>query len=146
VSTGSLAEVGSRAAAADADALLALRSVDDGRLICARVHHARSFAQRLVGLIGRRTLGPDEGLFLPGTSSIHMLFMRFAIDCLFVSRPDAEGARRVTAIRQDLRPWSGVVWHVRRTEGVIELPAGALARMRVQVGDAVRLEASTATG
>jgi uncharacterized protein len=123
-------------------ARLVLCAIDDGRLLCGRVAIAGSFAARSVGLIGRRGLDPDEGLYLPGTSSIHMLFMRFPIDCLFLSRPAADGSRRVTAVRHGLKPWRGVVWHVRRTEGVIELAAGTLARNGTQVGDVVRLERS----
>jgi uncharacterized protein len=130
------------AALAAAGAWLTVRAVDDGRVICARVKPARSFAARLVGLIGRRGLAADEGLYLAGTNSVHMLFMRFPIDCIFLSPTGADGTRRVTAIRHNLRPWTGVVWYVGRTEGVIELPAGSVARSGVQVGDVVRLEAT----
>ena len=66
-----------------------------------------------MGLMGRRTVGADEGLLLPGTSSIHMFFMRTAIDCLFLAPPDGEGQQRVVDLRRPLRPGLGVVWYVR---------------------------------
>jgi len=105
-----------------------------------RLEVAGSWLSRLRGLIGRRGLGPGEGLYLPGTNSIHMLFMRFAIDCLFVGAPRTDGSRQVVAVREELAPWTGVVWWVRGAHGAIELPAGALARAGLSVGDLVRLQ------
>jgi uncharacterized membrane protein (UPF0127 family) len=120
--------------------LLALRDEASGELIAARVAKARSFWARFRGLMGRPALAPEEGLFLAGTSSVHMLFMRFPIDCLFVGREQDDGSRRVVAVRSDLLPWRGVVWWVRGADGVVELPAGTLQRAGIQVGGRVRLE------
>ena len=105
-----------------------------------RLEVAGSWLSRLRGLIGRRGLGPGEGLYLPGTNSIHMLFMRFAIDVVFVGAPRTDGSRQVVAVRERLAPWTGVVWWVRGAHGAVELPAGALARAGLSVGDLVRLE------
>jgi uncharacterized membrane protein (UPF0127 family) len=105
-----------------------------------RLEVAGSWLSRLRGLIGRRGLGPGEGLYLPGTNSIHMLFMRFAIDVVFVGAPRTDGSRQVVAVHERLAPWTGVVWWVRGARGAVELPAGALARAGLSVGDLVRLE------
>jgi uncharacterized protein len=118
----------------------ALRGIDDGRVIARRVQRARSFADRFVGLMGRRNLDRDEALYLPGTNGIHMLFMRFPIDCLFLGRPAADGSQRVVGVRAGLRPWTGVVWRVPGAAGVVEMAAGTLAASGVQVGDIVRLD------
>ena len=117
---------------------LAIRATDDGRVLCPRVRVARSFWARLVGLIGRRSLEPDEGLLMSG-SSVHMLFMRFPIDCLFLGRRAADGTRPVVGLRSGLRPWTGLAWQ-RGASLVIELPVGVLQRSAVQRGDVVRLE------
>lgn len=119
----------------------ALRGADDGRVIASRVQRATSFGGRFMGLMGRRSLSSDEALYLPGTSGIHMLFMRFPIDCLFLSRPAADGSQRVVGVRSGLRPWTGVVWHVSGAAGVVEMPAGTLEARGVQVGDVVRMDA-----
>jgi uncharacterized protein len=102
-----------------------------------RLSLARSFLARFRGLMGRRELPSGEGLFLPGTNSIHMLFMRFAIDCVFVGAPRADGARQVVGIRERLAPWRGVVWWVRGARGAIEVPAGAVREAGLHVGDLV---------
>lgn len=94
-----------------------------------------------MGLMGRPGLAADEGLYIPG-NSIHMFFMRFPIDALFVGKPDATGTREVVACRPDLSPWTGLVLPVRGAEGVVELPAGTIERAGLQAGAAVRFEAS----
>ena len=114
-----------------------------GATIASHVTTAASFWARFRGLMGRRALPAGDGLWFPRTSSIHMLFMRFPIDCLFLSRPAADDTRQVVAVRHALPPWRGIVWTVRGADGVVELPAGTLARAGVAVGDRVALEAAS---
>ena len=122
---------------------LRLRRHGDGAVLCERLVLGESFGQRLMGLMGRASLPPDEGLWLP-TSSIHMFFMRFPIDALCVGKADEDGRRPVVGLRHDLPPWRGIVLPVRRAEGVIELPAGTLARHDVVEGDVVVFEPADA--
>ncbi|CAN5753329.1 DUF192 domain-containing protein [soil metagenome] len=121
---------------------LSLRTVPEGRLVSPVVALADSFLARLWGLMGQSELPPGHALYLPGTNSIHMLFMRFAIDCLFLGTPAADGTQRVVALRRALPPWRGVVWYVRGAKGVVELPSGALHEAGLSVGDLVKLEAA----
>lgn len=104
-----------------------------------RVEVANSWLGRLRGLIGRRHLASGEGLYLAGTNGVHMLFMRFAIDVLFVGAPRDDGARPVVALKPNLKPWTGIVWWVRGARGAIEVPAGSLAGSGLRVGDYVTL-------
>ena len=92
-----------------------------------------------MGLMGRASLPEGDGLYLPDTS-IHMMFMRFPIDALFVGRLKADGSRAVVGMREHLPPWRGVVLPMRAAAGVIELPAGTLGRHGVRVGDAFVFE------
>ena len=98
-----------------------------------------------MGLMGRRSVGADEGLFLPGTTSIHMFFMRTAIDCLFLAPPDGEGQQQVVDLRQRLRPWLGVVWYVRGAQDCVELAPGAVEQAGLRRGVLVRLEPAGAS-
>jgi uncharacterized membrane protein (UPF0127 family) len=68
-----------------------------------------------------------------------MLFMRFPIDALFVGAPAGAGVRPVGGVRPVLRPWTGLVLPVKGAAGVVELPAGAIERAGLSVGDGVRL-------
>jgi uncharacterized protein len=104
-----------------------------------RLTVASSWLARLRGLIGRQGLAKGEGLYLPGANSIHMMFMRFPIDCLFVGARQPDGTTPVVAVRERLAPWWGVVWWVRGAKGAIEVPAGSAAEAGIKPGDRLRL-------
>jgi uncharacterized protein len=110
-----------------------------GAQVAGRVRLATSFWARFRGLMGVANLEPDAGLYLP-VNSIHMLFMRFPIDALFVGAPDPDGQRQVVAVRADLPAWRGLVMPVRGAAGVLELAAGSVARSGLVAGDLVRFE------
>jgi uncharacterized membrane protein (UPF0127 family) len=95
-----------------------------------------------MGLMGRASLPADGGLWLPGTNGIHMMFMRFPIDAVFVGRALAAeaGVYPVLSVHEDLRAWIGLVPLVRGAYGVLELPVGAIERTGTAVGDRILLE------
>ena len=97
---------------------------------------AHSFWLRLVGLLGRSSLEPGEGLVLQPCSSIHTAFMRFAIDVLYLDR-----SGRVVKAVASLKPFrmSGVL---RGGDAVIELPSGVIAATDTAVGDEIVLESA----
>ena len=100
-----------------------------GTQVAARCRVATSLRDRTVGLLGTPGLPAGEGLLIERTQSIHMLFMRYPIDVVFVDR-DA----RVTRTVAGLRPWR-VVWWARGARDCIELPVGALAASGTVTGD-----------
>jgi uncharacterized membrane protein (UPF0127 family) len=104
-----------------------------------RLTIASSWLARLRGLIGRPGLAQGEGLLLPGTNSIHMMFMRFPIDCLFLGARRPDGTTPVLAVRERLAPWRGVVWWVRGAKAAIEVPAGSAADAGIKPGDYLQL-------
>ena len=116
------------------------RNLTRSTVLCASLEVAESFGGRFMGLMGRAALPVGSGLWLRPGSSIHMLFMRFPIDVVFLAQPDGDGGRRVVAVRQALRPWTGVVWWARGADGCLELPAGTAAATGTAVGDLVVLE------
>ena len=106
---------------------------EDGRTVCGRCVVADSPWRRALGLMGRRGLDPDEGLLIRPTNGIHMLFMRFPIDALFL-----DDDLVVLRVVERLRPWGAAVRSGARA--VVELPAGAAARAGVREGMRLRLE------
>jgi uncharacterized protein len=118
------------------------QATNDGRgtVIAERLELAESLWARFLGLMGRAAIRPGDGLWLAGTNGIHMFFMRFPIDAVFLGKRRPDGLREVRAIRTGLRPWTGLVPLVRGADGVLELPVGAVAASGTAVGDLVRLE------
>ena len=89
---------------------------------------ADTFVARLFGLIPRRSLGAEEGLWLEPCAMIHMCFMSFPIDAVFLDR-----GGKVLRVLENLRPWRFSPW-VYGARGVLELPAGRAAG-RLKEGD-----------
>jgi uncharacterized membrane protein (UPF0127 family) len=102
------------------------------RLVAERASVAGSLRSRTVGLLGTASLPRGGGLWIEGAPSIHMFFMKYPIDAVFV---DGEG--RVTTVVENLKPWR-VVWWARGAKDCLELPAGTVARTGIQVGDVLR--------
>lgn len=116
----------------------------DGAVVVERLALADRFLPRLRGLMGRPALPAGEGLWLEPCSSIHMMFVRFPLDVLFLRRagpgalaPGAEG--EVLAVKERVRPWLGLA-ACRGASSALEVPAGEAARLRLEVGDRLRLE------
>ncbi|TMD57242.1 MAG: DUF192 domain-containing protein [Chloroflexi bacterium] len=116
-----------------------MRNRTRGTVVAARCEVANSFLTRGLGLIPRSGLAAGEGLLITKTGSITMLFMRFAIDALFLDR-----SLRVLRVAEGLRPWVPAVGAPRGTDSVLELPAGTAARTGTQAGDELISSTSTA--
>jgi uncharacterized membrane protein (UPF0127 family) len=80
------------------------------------------------GLLGRRSLPESEGILLRPASSVHMFFMRFAIDVVWLDRD-----LRVLDVKTNLRPWRTAAR--RGARGALELAAGEADRVGLRVGD-----------
>ena len=101
---------------------------EDGSIVCERCLLAETALTRMRGLLGRRELPSGEGILLKPASSVHMAFMRFAIDAVFLDRD-----LRVLKVAADLRPWRAA--GARGSKSVLEIPAGEAARRGLTVGD-----------
>jgi len=99
----------------------------DGIEIASRCELAYGMFARMRGLLGRDGLAEGHGMWFPRTSSVHMFFMRFPIDVVFVDR-----ANRIVRIAADLRP--GRIAAARRARAALELPAGTAARLGLAPG------------
>jgi uncharacterized membrane protein (UPF0127 family) len=82
---------------------------------------------RMRGLLGHSSLPKETGMLIRPCRSIHMWFMRFAIDAAFL---DAE--LRVLKVVRNLRPWQ-LAFAPRHTYSVLETAVGGLEK--ITVGD-----------
>ena len=89
---------------------------------------------RAVGLLGRASLDPGDGLILRPCRMIHTFFMRFPIDVLFLDRGGI-----VVGMARALKPFR-LAWGGWRAHTTVELPAGTLAAAAVERGARVRIE------
>ncbi len=100
-----------------------------------RVDVARSFWHRGRGLMFRADLPSGSGLVIDPCSSIHTMWMRFAIDVLYV-----DGHGQITRADREMKPWRFGPLYV-KGKYVIELPPGTIAASGTERGDRVTLTA-----
>jgi uncharacterized membrane protein (UPF0127 family) len=99
-----------------------------------RVKVADSVLGRLIGLLGRKSLKPDSGVWIVPANSIHSIGMLFTFDAVMIDKDF-----KVVGTRELVRPFR-IVWPKRRAESVIELPAHSVFRSRTEVGDQLLIE------
>jgi uncharacterized membrane protein (UPF0127 family) len=109
-----------------------------GTVLCEKLEDAGGLHGQSRGLLGRDGLEPgagmrfDNGRFTP-MMWMHMFFMRFAIDIVFLDR-----GGKVLKVDRNVKPWrvSSIVFGARIA---LELPAGAASA--TERGDQVTFEA-----
>ena len=89
---------------------------------------ADSFLTRLKGLMFRKTLPSATGLLLSPCNSVHMCFMRFAIDVVYLDKE-----YRLTKVVKNLKPWIGFSM-CRKAWAALEINAGAAEQYGLEVG------------
>jgi uncharacterized membrane protein (UPF0127 family) len=94
-----------------------------------RVKVADSILSRLVGLLGKRSLALDSGLWIVPSSGVHTLGMLFTIDVVFLDKN-----LKVVGLRELLRPFSITGLNL-QADSVIELPAHTIFKSRTEIGD-----------
>jgi uncharacterized membrane protein (UPF0127 family) len=114
------------------------RNLDRETVLAERLETAASLWGKFMGLMGRPSLPAGDGLWLPASNGIHMMFMRFPIDAVFVTKASPDGLRAVRSVHRGLRAWTGLVPLIRGADGVLELPVGTIDATGTVVGD--RLE------
>lgn len=99
-----------------------------GGRVVARCLYRPGFLFRMRGLLGRKFLPPGTGIWLKPCNSIHMFFMKFPIDALFLDRN-----QQVVKVVSHLRPWS-LVWPVKGACSCVEVPAGSAGEWGIKPG------------
>jgi len=99
-----------------------------------RVEVADSVLGRLVGLLGKRSLEPDSGVWIVPSNSIHTIGMLFTIDVVLIDKNF-----RVVGLRELVRPFS-ITRPNFRAESVLELPAHTIFRSHTAIGDQLVIE------
>jgi uncharacterized protein len=112
-------------------------NVTRGTVVADAIRVATSTRDRTVGLLRTPLEELGDGLLIERSPSIHMFFMPYAIDALFV-----DGAGRVRRTVPNLRPWRVVLW-ARGARDCLELPVGRIAETGTQVGDTLEVQRSS---
>jgi uncharacterized membrane protein (UPF0127 family) len=108
-----------------------IRRTADDAVVCERCEIPESSFGRMRGLLGRSGLDPGSGMLIDSAPSVHMFFMRFPIDVVFLDRDLV--VRKVVPELPRSRFASA-----RGARRVLELPAGGAEEAGIEVGMRLR--------
>ena len=98
------------------------------KTIIKNVKKADTFLSRLVGLLNRKSIRDDEGLLLVNCSSIHLFFMKFTIDAVYLSN------NMKVLYKETIKPWR-IGKNVKKCAHILELHEGKA--IYISVGDII---------
>lgn len=114
--------------------MMEITNATKGTQIATGAVQAGTFLARGRGLMMAPPLPEGGGLVIDPCNSIHMFFMRYPLDVLFV---DKDGL--VVFMYAGIKPWR-VGRIVKGAKLAVELPVGAIAASKTEVGDKVVME------
>ena len=108
-------------------------NISKNTLLADNAQIANTFLKRFIGLLNRKSLNKGEALILSPSNSIHSLFMRFAIDVIFLDKTG-----KAIGILPSFKPFriSPIYFNART---VIELSENTLQLTMTQPGDIIKI-------
>jgi uncharacterized membrane protein (UPF0127 family) len=108
-----------------------LKNAVNSQVLFENLIRAETIMARTIGLMGKKSLPPEEAWWFTQCKAIHTCFMRIPIDCVFV---DSNG--KILKIYHEIKPWraAGPVW---KATDAIEMAAGAAKFKNLNVGDII---------
>ena len=95
---------------------------------------AETFTARLTGLLNRTSLNDKEALVIPSCPCIHMFFMKFPIDVIFVGKDN-----KVVGLAKNIKPFQ-VSPFFGKAASAIELTPGTIDATQTDIGDTIHIE------
>lgn len=109
-----------------------IRNNTQSTLIAENCRMADNFRSRLVGLLDRSEITPGDALVITPCQQIHMFFMKFPIDVIFVDRSE-----NVVGLVENIQPFA-MSAIVRNSYRAIEVPVGTIAQTHTCMGDTIQ--------
>ncbi len=100
-------------------------------VIADHVEPAHTVLRRMKGLLGKKSMPNNFGLWIKPCSSIHTFFMKFPIDVLFLS-----STYHVVGELKAFRPFRLSSW-MHSAQSVLELSQGAIDQSKTKIGDQI---------
>jgi len=106
-----------------------------GKVLAEDLETPRTMFGRGLGLMFRRELALGRGMWIVPCNGIHMMFMNFPIDAVFLDM-----GNRVKKVYRKLPAWWGIVPLEWGAHSVLELPPDSTAGIDLQRGDQIVIQ------
>ncbi len=114
--------------------MMCARKVEGGAVVAHHLRPAHTHWTRLKGLLGTKSLEEGHGLWIKPCNQVHMFFMKYAIDVVFIDED-----HRVVRLVEGLAPGK-ISPKVADAQSVIELPVGTIARAGLAEGASLAID------
>lgn len=104
------------------------------RIIPIKISKYNTFFKRLKGLSFKLKPINHEGILLTPCNSIHMFFMFFEIDIVFLNKNN-----QVIYYKENVKPWK-IIFPVKQAVSALELPASFIRQHQINIGDFIDFE------
>jgi uncharacterized protein len=98
-----------------------------------KIYRYDTFFKRLKGLMFRLKPIEKEGILIDPCNSIHMFFMFFSIDVVFLNEH-----MEIVAVKENVKPWT-LIFPITNAKSTLELPEGTISKYYFQVGNKIEL-------
>ncbi len=114
--------------------MLSIHNTSKNTIIAQSGAIADTFLSRMIGLLSRKSLSADEALVITRCNSIHMLFMRFSIDVIFIDKHDC-----VVGLVEHIKPFrlSPIFF---QSQYAIEVSEGVIRQTKTAIGDQIEVK------
>lgn len=109
-----------------------IRNVTRNTALGDAILRADTSATRRTGLLKHTSLEPGHGLWIVPCQGIHMFFMKFALDLVYVGRD-----KHVKKVVRAIQPWR--ISLCLTAHSVLELPVGTIDRTGIVPGDVLEV-------
>lgn len=118
---------------------IAVRNLTRNTVLAESAEVADTSAKRRTGLLRHDHLDPGDGLWIVPCESVHSLFMKFAIDLVYLDRN-----KKVRKVRHRMVPWR--LSACLAAHSILELPAGMVEATGTREGDQLAIEERATPG
>jgi|DewCreStandDraft_4_1066084.scaffolds.fasta_scaffold05038_9 uncharacterized membrane protein (UPF0127 family) len=105
----------------------------NGKKILKNIEIADNFFKRVKGLIGKKHINNEYGLFIPFCNSIHTFFMASTIDVIMTDEK-----LKVIYTKENLKPFGFAVYF--KATHTFEFASGAIRNKKIKKGDMFKLK------
>jgi uncharacterized membrane protein (UPF0127 family) len=113
--------------------LVTITNKRNNKLIGNKIGSADNFVSRFFGLMRKKNLNEQEGLLINPCNSIHMMFMKFPLDIIFLDKQS-----KIVHLIEGLKPWR-VSPVILKSQSVIELPEGTISKSESRLDDVLEI-------
>lgn len=105
----------------------------NGKKILKNIEKADTFFKRIKGLIGKKDIKNEYGLFIPFCNSVHTFFMATIIDVVMTDEKF-----KVIYTKENLKPFGFAVCF--KAKHTFEFAQGTVKNKKIKKGDLLRLK------